>query len=266
MAAADAVLLDIDGVLVVSWEPLPGAVAAVAELRRATGAVRFVTNTTSRSRRAITESLRAAGFDLDEDEVLTAAMATVSYLRTHHPGRRCLVLNSGDAEEDLAEVPRAARPEDAEVVVLGGAGDAFDHRALSGALRALQDGAALVAMHRNLFWRTAAGDELDTGAYLLGLERATGTEATVVGKPSCDFFGAALDDAGVGPGDAVMVGDDLISDVLGAQRCGLEGVLVRTGKFRPDQLERAEAEGEGRPDHVVDSIADVSELLARGGR
>lgn len=255
------VLVDIDGVLVVSWDPVPGAADAVDALRRSGRSLRFVTNTTSRSRRSITEALRTAGITVEEDEVLTATMATVSYLARHHAGARCLVINSGDVGEDLDALGTTDSAADADVVVLGGAGDAFDHAALNEAFRAVDGGAPLIAMHRNLFWRTAGGDELDTGAYLAGLEAATGREAVVMGKPSPDFFAEAVRSAGATEDAAVMVGDDLHSDVLGAQRCGIRGVLVRTGKFRPDRLDRAERDGEGRPDHVVDSIADVPGLL-----
>jgi HAD superfamily hydrolase (TIGR01450 family) len=116
-------------------------------------------------------------------------------------------------------------------------------------------------MHRNLHWRTAEGFALDTGAFVAGLEAAAGVTATVVGKPSPAMFHAALSSAGATPDTAVMVGDDLHSDVLGAQAVGVAGVLVRTGKYRAEDVERAAWAGEGRPDHVVDSIVDVPALV-----
>jgi ribonucleotide monophosphatase NagD (HAD superfamily) len=122
----------------------------------------------------------------------------------------------------------------------------------------LMDGAALVAMHRNLYWRTSEGWRLDGGAYVAGLEEASGRRAIVCGKPSERYFGAALREVGVPADRAAMVGDDVEADVLGAQRAGLVGVLVRTGKFRPEDLERAS----GDPDIVLDSIADLPDVLA----
>jgi HAD superfamily hydrolase (TIGR01458 family) len=124
--------------------------------------------------------------------------------------------------------------------------------------RMLMDGAELVAMHRNLYWRTSEGWQLDGGAYVAGLEEATGRRATVCGKPSEAFFTAALEQIGASPSRAAMVGDDVESDVLGAQAVGLTGVLVRTGKFRPEDLVRAN----GTPDAILDSIADLPGLLA----
>src|SRR5205823_5994942 len=125
------------------------------------------------------------------------------------------------------------------------------------AFRFLMDGAALVAMHRNLFWMEAEGLSLDAGAYLLGLEAATGTQAAVAGKPSAEFFRSGLDILGLEPGEVAMVGDDLDSDVLAAQALGMAGVLVRTGKFRPEQLNAAE----GQPDVVLASVTDLPVLI-----
>ncbi|HTZ88603.1 MAG TPA: HAD-IA family hydrolase, partial [Solirubrobacteraceae bacterium] len=88
------------------------------------------------------------------------------------------------------------------------------------------------------------------------LEYATRREAVVVGKPSEDFFAAALADMELE--QAVMIGDDVEADVGGAMAAGLPGVLVRTGKFRQDALPQ-----EVTPTAIVDSVADVPELLAR---
>jgi ribonucleotide monophosphatase NagD (HAD superfamily) len=112
-------------------------------------------------------------------------------------------------------------------------------------------------MHRNLSWLTERGMMLDTGAYVLGLERAAGVDATVTGKPAPDFFRQSVALLGVPAEEVAMVGDDLEADVLAAQDCGLTGVLVRTGKFRPETLEASER----RPDHVIDSIANLRELF-----
>jgi HAD superfamily hydrolase (TIGR01458 family) len=259
MDGVRAVLIDIDGVLTVSWKPLPGAVEAVKALRSADLPFALVTNTTSRTRARIAETLADAGFPVGPDDVLSAPAATAAHLREHHPGASCLLLSSGDVADDLDGI-RLVDPDadDVDVVVLGGAGPEFSYDALDTAYRHLQRGAALVAMHRNLYWRTDAGLQLDAGAFLLGLEEAADTEAVVLGKPSGAFFAAALSTLGVGRSEAVMVGDDLEADVLGAQRAGITGVLVRTGKFSEKD---EEGNGDDRPQHVVDSIADLPGLL-----
>ncbi|WP_405727428.1 TIGR01458 family HAD-type hydrolase [Streptomyces sp. NBC_00028] len=255
MTSVRAVLIDIDGVLTVSWEPLPGAVEALREIRAAGLGVALVTNTTSRTRASIAGTLAGAGFPVDAEDILTAPAVTAAYLAEHFPRARCALLNSGEVREDLAGVSLV--DDDPDVVILGGAGEEFGYAELNRAFGHLQRGARLVAMHRNLYWRTEDGLQLDAGAFLAGLERAAHTEAVVTGKPSRAFFAAALGRLGVGADDAVMVGDDVESDVLAAQAAGVTGVLVRTGKFLPETLRDAS----GVPDHVVDSFAELPALL-----
>ncbi len=257
---ARAVLIDIDGVLTVSWHPLPGTVAAFAALREAGLRLGLLTNTTSRTRASIASTLAAAGYSVGVDDVFTAPVLTAAYLRRHYTHARCLLLNHGDIGEDLAGVelvPPEQSPDEVDVVLLGGAGPEFGYAALDRAFAAVQHGAALVAMHRNLYWRTDEGLQLDTGAFLVGLERAAECAAEVVGKPSAEFFGTALDRLDAAPSSAVMVGDDVEADVLGAQAVGITGVLVRTGKYQPESL----AQADGPPDHVIDSFADLPALL-----
>ncbi|MGR4852544.1 HAD-IIA family hydrolase [Streptomyces sp. LARHCF252] len=260
MESVRAVLIDIDGVLTVSWRPLPGAVQALREIREAGLAVLLVTNTTSRTRASIAGTLADAGFPVSAEDILTAPAATAAYLAEHCPGARCALLNSGDIEEDLDGVTLVDAADTGtvpDVVLVGGAGPEFGWAALDRAFGHLQRGARLVAMHRNLYWRTDEGLRLDSGAFLAGLEQAARVEAEITGKPARAFFEAALARVGAGAGEAVMVGDDVESDVLAAQRAGVTGVLVRTGKFQPEALRAAD----GTPDHVIDSFADLPALL-----
>jgi HAD superfamily hydrolase (TIGR01458 family) len=253
-------LIDIDGVLVVSWRALPGAVEAFDALRSSGIPMRLLTNTTSRTRSQITEALREAGLGVEADEVITVAAATASHLNDQHPGARCLLLNSGDLTPDLEGiilVPPETDPGAVDVVLLGGAGPEFTWDALNHALACLTAGASLVALHRNLLWRTAAGLKLDTGAFLAGLEQAARVEATIIGKPAPAMFHAGAAALGLAAGELAMVGDDLDTDVRAAQAAGLAGVQVRTGKFTEAQL----ADGGPAPDAVLDSFADVPRWL-----
>jgi len=237
VATVKAVLIDIDGVLTQSWHALPGAVDAMAELRRRGLGLRLVTNTTSRTRGWMSTRLSALGFPVHPEDILTAPGLTARYLNESYPGARCLVLNSGDLRRDLPDVT-VVGPDarDVDVVVLGGAGPEFSYATLSAVFRHVQRGAALIAMNRNLYWATDEGLTLDTGTFLVGLEQACGVQATMTGKPASLFFTAALSDLGADPEATLMVGDDVTSDVVGAQEVGIRGVLVRTGKFLPGDL------------------------------
>jgi HAD superfamily hydrolase (TIGR01458 family) len=258
MQRIGAVLIDIDGVLTVSWQPLAGAVAALDRLREAALPLALVTNTTSRSRASIAAALAGAGFAVTAADILTAPVIAATYLAEHYPGARCLLLNDGDIGEDLADVSLAGQDEPGvDVVMVGGAGPEFSYQALNRAFSHLQRGARLVAMHRGLYWRTSEGLQLDSGAFVAGLEQAAGITAEVVGKPAPAFFTAALAHLGAAAGRTLMVGDDVENDVLAAQRQGLTGVLVKTGKYLP----RALLGASGTPDHVLDSFAGLPALL-----
>jgi HAD superfamily hydrolase (TIGR01458 family) len=248
------VLLDVDGVLVVSWQAIPGAAEALRWLRERDIPFALVTNTTTLSRRSLAARLSQAGLEVEPDRIVTASAATAAYLRRAHPAASCLLLATGDVAEDLDGIDLV--DDGAEVVVVAGAEDAFTYDAMNRAFRLLREGASLVAMHRNIWWMTTEGPKLDAGPYVTALEEAAGVRAVVVGKPSPEIFRESVALLGVPSDRALMVGDDLEADVLPAQALGLAGVLVRTGKFTGDPSTAG-----GRPDHVIDSVADLPALV-----
>ena len=243
----------------VSWKPVRGAAQAVARVRAAGIGVAFLTNTSSMPGRTIAERLSAGGIAVDASEVFTAARAAAGYIESHHPGARCLLVNSGSPGEDLAGITLVE--DGANLVLTGGAGGEIGYETLNRAFRLLLGGAPLVVMQRNWYWTTVDGPQLDMGAFVVGLERAANVSGTLVGKPAPQFFEAVLGQLGVEAHEAVMVGDDVESDVVGSQVAGATGVLVRTGKFRPEMLARASQ----KPNHVIDSVADLPDLLGISG-
>jgi len=261
-SSVKGLLIDIDGVLVTSWKPLPGAVDALAMIRDAGIPTCLLTNTTSRTKTQVTDTLRALGFSVDAEEIVTVASATASHIALLHPGARCLLVNSGDVNPDLRGVRLVGPdtpPEDIDVVILGGAGVEYDYATLNLVLDCVLRGAALLAMHRNLVWRTDAGLRLDTGAFLLGLERASNVSATVIGKPAPAMYEEGILQLGLERAHVAMIGDDLDTDVRGAQAAGIIGAQVRTGKFRPFELDHGTP-----PDVLLDSFASVPGWLGLG--
>ncbi|MEX2274803.1 MAG: TIGR01458 family HAD-type hydrolase [Actinomycetota bacterium] len=249
----DVVLLDMDGVLLHGAEPISGAPATVAWLREQGIPFRVVTNSTGLSTSGFAQQLHGAGIAIEAHEIVTAVVGTASYLRTHYRGSSVFLLSDAAPADDLAGITLVE--EGADVVVIGGASDEFTYGAVTRAFRMLMDGANLVAMHRNRYWRAEDGWYLDGGAYVEALEKASGKEAMVCGKPSRTFFEAALAGTGAEPGRAMMVGDDIRNDVLAAQETGMTGVLVRTGKFREEDLEVGEA------NHVIGGVGELPALL-----
>jgi len=250
------VLLDLDGVLYVGDTPVPGAQDAVEELRRRGLALRFVTNTTARSHAATIDKLHDLGFAVGDDEVVTPAMLAVRHCldRKH---RRVALIMADEVRRDFGGLQ--AVDERADAVIIGDLGQGFAYEPLNHAFRLVMDGAELVALQKNRFWMTPDGLSLDAGAFVAALEYATGRDAVVVGKPAPRFFAAVLNGLGVAAGDAVVVGDDIETDIGGALRAGLRAVLVKTGKYREDQVTASGIEATA----VVASVADVPSLLTR---
>ena len=257
-----AILLDVDGVLHVSGEPIAGSADAVRRLRDAGHRLRFVTNNTTRSRAQLAQELRSFGVELDDEELQTTPLAAARALR----GKRVLALTMAAIVEDLEGIQLVG--EDAEAVLLGGADETpetarvFSYPNLSRAFHELEAGADLYCLHRNRWWQTKHGPLLDAGVFVAGLEYAANTEATVLGKPSPAYFEAALEALDADPQHAWMIGDDVEADVRGAQRYGMRTVLVRTGKFRPDLVDASGL----RPDGIVSSLAFVPEWLEEQSR
>jgi HAD superfamily hydrolase (TIGR01458 family) len=254
--APKAVLLDLDGMLYVEEKPVQGALKAVQRLRSAGYALRFVTNTTAHSRDRTLAKLERLGFSVADSELVTPAALALRYCQNHGQSRVALVMND-EVKRDFPGLEEVA--EGAQAVIVGDLGSSFGYDVLNRAFRCLVDGAELIALQKNRYWLRADGLSLDVGPFVAALEYAAATEAHVVGKPALGFFDQILRDLGVQPHEAAMVGDDIESDIGGAVGAGLQGILVRTGKYREDRVRASGIE----PTEVVDSIADVPELLAR---
>jgi HAD superfamily hydrolase (TIGR01458 family) len=252
-----AILLDVDGVLHVSGEPIPGAVDAVRRLRADGHRLRFVTNSTTMSRRELAEKLRSMGFTLDDDELQTTGGVAARVLA----GKRVLALTMPGILDDLEGMQLIGM--NADAVLVGGADETeepnriYSYLNLNRAFLELLAGAELYCLHRNRWWQTAEGPRLDAGAIVAGLEYASGTEATVLGKPSPAYFAAALEALDADPDMTWIVGDDLEGDMGGGQALGMRTVLVRTGKFRPDDLDHTSIS----PDGIVSSVAQLPDWL-----
>ncbi|MBV9227989.1 MAG: TIGR01458 family HAD-type hydrolase [Chloroflexi bacterium] len=259
MTSIRGVLLDIDGVLHLSMQPIPGAAEVIYWLNQNGYRLCFLTNTTTLSCATLAQRLQQIGLPVEQEQIITAPVATASYIRQHYPGKRCWLLSKGDTQADFAGITLVESG--ADVVVIGGAEELFTYEAMNHAFRMLMDGADLLAMHTNLYWRTSAGLQLDSGPFVYALELATGKQAKVLGKPDRAFFTQALLALGVPADEAVMIGDDIENDVGGAQQAGIRGVLVCTGKHRADSPLLARI----HPDAILPSLADLPEYLLREG-
>jgi HAD superfamily hydrolase (TIGR01458 family) len=254
LASTGAVLLDLDGVLYVEGELLPGAEEAVSRLRAAGMELRFVTNTTARSRSSTLEKLRGFGIELDEAELVTPAALARRHCDQAGHSSVALIMND-EVKADFEGLTESE--EDVDAVIMGDLGEQFGFAILNRAFRLVMDGAELVALQKNRFWLTEDGLSLDAGPFVAAVEYASGREAFVVGKPAAAFFDLVLSDLEAERDSVAMVGDDVETDIGGALEAGIAAILVRTGKYREDFVRESGIE----PTKTIDSVAELPELL-----
>jgi HAD superfamily hydrolase (TIGR01450 family) len=250
------VVVDVDGPLRNGATVVPGAVEAVRALKEAGHPVAALSNSTAKSSPQLAAELRNCGFPFVDGEVVTAASMAVHHLKSYHPGAKVYWLGEGFPFTEADGLKFVMDGEQPDIVLVGGNGPRVTFDRISTALRWLREGAAFVAMHRNLTWLGPDGIALDIGAVVSGLEAASGVVPVVIGKPSRAAFNCALTAVGLPPRSVVMVGDDVRNDILAAQEMGLHGVLVLTGKTPPGDVPL-----EALIDDVLPSIADLPELL-----
>jgi len=243
-----AFLFDLDGVFYNDTQPIPGGAEVIAQLRGQGVPFRFVTNTTSKGRASLAKKLLSYGISAEPHEIFCPAVAASTFLREKNASG--VFFTTADTRGEFAGVHEDLTQPD--YVVLGDLGDDWTYAKLNQVLRYLLNGARLIALGMSRYWRANDGPRLDVGPIASALAYATGQPPIVLGKPARDFFLLALRDLHVEPAQCAMVGDDIVTDIGGAQAAGLQTILVRTGKFRPEDLQSAV-----KPDWVLDSIADL---------
>lgn len=241
-----------DGVLYEGDHIIPGAQETIAWCRNQGIAHRFLTNTTSRPRQALVRKLAAMGISVSRDEIFTPPIAAREWLAAHVDGPVALFVAEATREEFRDIALATDEQKSVAAVILGDLGEAWDFTTYNHAFRLLMENpdAPLIALGMTRYWQAEDGLRLDVGPFVKGLEYATGREAVVMGKPAAPFFEAALSQLKALPEETVMIGDDIRGDIDGAQQAGLSGLLVRSGKFRPTDLEQGIT-----PYAVLDSIA-----------
>ena len=248
------VLFDIDGVLYVGKEVIPGAIETVALLRQRGLPLRFITNTTTESHQGLHSRLTALGFNVSAGEILSAVSAAIVALR-RMKNPRCLFVVDDRVRGDFAEF--TADEKFPDVVVVGDIGNRWSYDLLNELFGLVRKGAHLIALHKNRFWQTEKGLQMDIGAFVTGIEYATGKRATIMGKPSPAFFNIALHELGLPPHHVAIVGDDIDSDIGGGQDAGMRGILVQTGKYREDYARESAI----KPDLLLPSVAELPRVL-----
>lgn len=252
----EAFLIDLDGVLYVGGEPIDGAKETIDFLRENDYKFKFVSNSTQKRRKTISEKLNNWNFKISKGDIFTPPLAAVNHMKKADKNR-CFLLSTDDIRTDFEENGIVITGEDADYVVIGDAGENFTYDLLNRAFRVVLSGAKIIALEKDKYWRSSKGLLLSAGPFVAALEYATGEEATIVGKPAKDFFMSALQDMKAEPVGTAMIGDDINTDIGGAKKCGLQGILVKTGKYREELVRKSNV----KPDLLIDSIAKLPEYL-----
>ena len=254
MKSLKGLLVDLDGVLYIEEKLIPGAVETMDWLRDRGYPLRFLTNTTMRSRFSLVEKLRGFGIPAEAQEMFSTCVVAAHWLKAQGVNKVHLLLPRA-SQEDFADLQVTDdRP---EAVVVGDLGSDFSFDVLNHAFRLIRDGARLIALQKNRFWQRQDGLAMDVGAFVAALEYATDTEATVIGKPNRAYFEMALQDLALPASEVAMIGDDIDTDILGGKAVGLKTILVKTGKYAFDEVEKVDCQ----PDWTLESIADLPVLL-----
>jgi len=243
-------LIDLDGTVYVGDQPISGAVETINRLRKQGIPFRFTTNTTTKSLATLHKKLCELGLPVEPNEIFGVIKAAVAFLRKKG-SPRCQLLLTDDPKQDFNEFSQDdVTP---EYIVIGDIGKYWDYKLVNDLFNKIMNGAEMIALHKGRYWQTENGLQVDIGAFVAGLEYVTGKQATVIGKPSESFFRLALDDLGLPADRVAMVGDDLVSDIGGAQAAGMKGILVKTGKYREEFV----AGSDIKPDLVIESVAEL---------
>ncbi|MES2637113.1 MAG: TIGR01458 family HAD-type hydrolase [Pseudomonadota bacterium] len=254
LPSTKGILFDLDGVLYIGSQAVKGATEAVGQIQASGIKCRFVTNTSTLSLISLQQKINALGFIIPYNQIISAPQATYLYFkRQQNPV--CRLLLAEDVKNDFNEFIQPGKQ--INYIVIGDIGEKWSYVLLNQVFNDLMQGAKLIAIHKNRFWQTEHGLQMDIGGFIDALEYASGVKAMIIGKPSPDFFQIALDDMGLQASEAAIIGDDIDADVGGGQQAGLKGILVKTGKYRQNYAEASAI----KPNVIIDSIADLPEIL-----
>lgn len=249
-----AILFDLDGVLFVGDEIIDGAVETIQYLKSKNIPLRFLTNTTTRSLDSLHEKIIKLNLPIEKNELFAPPKIAARYLKKFDNPKLLLILEE-DTKLEFSEYE--INDTNPDFIVLGHYGNRWNYDLMNRLFKIVMNGSKILALHKGRYWLTEEGLTLDIGAFVVGLEHASSQKAIVVGKPSKTFFKIALDDMNIAPENAVMIGDDIINDIEGAQKAGIKGILVKTGKYQQEAIDISSV----TPDMIIDSVKELRKIF-----
>ncbi len=257
-----AILFDLDGVFYQADKPIHGANNIASWVKEQSIPHLFITNTTSRSRSELVSKLASFGICTDEAHILTPPVAAMQWLKSKHISSDLALFVPEATKQEFNDF-QLIEDDSATVVsavVIGDLGEKWDFATLNRAFQYLisQPHPKFLALGMTRYWQAKDGLRLDVAPFVVALEYASGIKPVVLGKPAQAFYQSALDYLKVDAEQTVMIGDDIYGDIDGAQQAGLHALLVKTGKFRPADLEKGI-----EPDAIFDTVNELPEWWGR---
>jgi len=224
------ILTDIDGTLYFKGTPIPGAIETVSKLRDAGIKLIFLTNTDSKSPRTVIKTLQEYGFNIKDEEVFTPIIALKEFL-SNYPNKKSYLVTTKEVKMEFHDIAQVKASEKADFVIISDFHDDWNVNRLNEAFKYILKGAKLLGTQGNRYYLDNNGEPvIDTGSFVQMLASAANVTPRIFGKPSADYFSNALKKINLAANETIVIGDDLESDIQGANNAGIKGMLVKTGK------------------------------------
>ena len=258
MLKIKGVLLDLEGVLYVGDKLVDGAIECVNRLKSHNLRIRYLTNTTTTSRKLIAEKLKAFKLPVVESDIFSPVIAANNFLKQKNISKVYLLANQS-LQTDFENVVFVE--ENSQAIILGDIYRNFNWDSLNKAFQLItESNVTIIALHKNRYCRRGERITLDLGPFVEALEYASNKKAIIMGKPEKNFFDLVLKDINLTESQVTMIGDDIISDIAGAKNNNITAIQVKTGKYQ----KMDESDSFIQPDLRINSIADLPYHLRLG--
>ena len=248
------ILIDFDGVVKLGNKPAPDANEFLKFLTENNIPSCIISNSTLRTGDLIKEFFSSHGIKLTIP-ALTAFDATLVYVKKKYEKVQVYC-----RDYLIHHFEKMIDKENPKAIVIGDIEDRWNYRIVNDIFKKVFNGADLIAMHKNKYWSPHGELLIDAGAFVKAIEYSSGKEAVLIGKPSLIYFQSALERIGY-PANSkfIMIGDDIETDIAGAQSCGGKGILIYTGKTKYPLKEDIKL----KPDFEAMNLVEVMDIVKR---
>ncbi len=252
-------VLDVDGTVVRGDDPIPGAPEGYRRIREAGIEPLFVSNNPMKAPPAYVDRLGAAGYRVDADRVITAGSITTEYLRRHHADDDLLCIGAQGLLDQFADAGLSlTEAVDAADAVVASIDREFDYDDLCTGLWALDRGIPFIGTDPDIVIPAPDRDVPGSGAVIRSIAAVAEREPDIVlGKPSEPAIEMVRERLPHPPGECLVVGDRLDTDIELGVRAGMTTVLVRSGVTDESTL----ADSDIEPDHVIDDLGEIGSVI-----